>query len=100
MVLTQDFNLDQKTIRKVGLQPCEKEVNAQIAPRARVFKYPDLDNVFVMESDLYGNPIPKDACYLAFYGAHGLMGKYMSIEKLKKATVRDISKIVERNKAG
>ncbi len=100
MVMIDDFNIDQKTIRKVGLQPCDKDVNAQIAPRARVFKYPNLDNVFVMESDLYGNPVPKEACYLAFYGAHGLIGRYMSIEKLKRASVKDISKIVERNKEG
>ena len=100
MVLTDDYNLDQKTIRKIGLQPCDKDFSAQIAPNARVFKYPSLDNVFVMESDLYGNRIPKEACYLAFYGAHGLMGKYMSIEKLKRLSARDISKIVERNKKG
>ncbi|MEP6615293.1 MAG: hypothetical protein ABJA57_01880 [Ginsengibacter sp.] len=100
MVLTNDFNIDHKTIRKIGLKPCDKAFNDQVAPHARVFKYPFLENVFIMESDLYGNPMPKKYVFLAFFGTHGLIGRNLSIEKLKRATVQYIRKIVERNKEG
>ena len=71
-----DFNIDDETISKIGLILSDKPINAQIAPNARVFEYPHLDNVFIMESDLYGNTMPKNSCFLAFYGTHGLIGKH------------------------
>ncbi len=69
-----DFNIDEETIHKVGLRLSDKHINAQIAPNARIFEYPYLDNVFVMESDLYGNRMPKNSCFLVFSGTHGLIG--------------------------
>ncbi len=100
MVHNNDFNIDEETITKVGLILSDKPVNAQISPTARVFKYPDLDNVFIMENDLYGNIMPKDSCFLAFYGTHGLIGKHLKVETLKNASVEDIKKIVESNIEG
>ena len=93
------LNVDEETIIKIGLTLSEKPI-AQIAPNARVFEYPNLDDVFVMETDLYGNPMPKDCCFLAFYGHHGFMGKYLKVETLKKARVEDIKKIVETHIKG
>jgi hypothetical protein len=95
-----DFNIDNETILKLGLRPSDKEINAQIAPEARVFIYPFLDNVYIMESDLYGNKMPKDSCFLAFNGQHGLMGKHLKVETLRNATIREIKNMVERNNAG
>ena len=100
MINTSDLNLDGTTISKVGLILCDEHINAEIAPNARVFKYPHLDNVFVMESDLYGNTMPKDSCFLAFHGTHGLVGKHLTVEALKNASVEDIKKLVERNSEG
>ena len=71
-------------------------INAQIAPSARVFEYPHLDKVFIMENDLYGNVMPSDFCFLAFYGQHGLIGKPIEVEILNKASVEDISNMVQR----
>lgn len=95
-----DLNIDEDTINKIGLQLSDKLSDAQIAPNARVFEYPNLDNVFVMESDLYGNRMPKNSCFLAFYGTHGLIGKHLSIETLKNASEEDIKNIVQRNTEG
>ena len=95
-----DFNIDEETINKIGLRPSDKLSNTQIPPNARVFEYPHLDNVFVMESDLYGNKMPKNSCFLAFYGNHGLIGKHLKIETLKNASEEDIKKIVESNSEG
>ena len=53
-----EFHIDEQTINKLGLQLSEKVINAQIAPSARVFEYPHLDKVFIMENDLYGNVMP------------------------------------------
>lgn len=100
MADNNDSNIDEETITTVGLTLSDKPVNAQIAPTARVFKYPDLDNVFIMENDLYGNIMPKDSCFLAFYGTHGLIGKHLKVETLKNASVEDIKKMVESNIEG
>jgi hypothetical protein len=100
MTTTNDFNLDKETISKLGLQPSESLINAQIALNARVFEYPDLENVFVMESDLYGNVMPKGSCFLAFYGSHGLIGKHMKVEELKNASKEEIKKLVESHSEG
>jgi len=100
MINSNDCNLDRETISSVGLTISDKHINAQIAPDARVFEYPDLDNVFIMESDLYGNIMPKDSCFLAFYGQHGLIGKHLKVETLKNATTAEIKKMVDCNSEG
>ena len=95
-----DYNIDKETESKIGLKLSSKNINDQISPNARVFEYPDLDNVFVMESDLYGNPMPKNSCFLAFYGLHGLMGKHLYVETLKNSSVEDIKNMIENNQEG
>lgn len=95
-----EVNIDEETIRKTGLRLSDKQVNAQLAPDARVFEFPQLENVFIMESDLYGNTMPKGSCFLAFYGRSGLMGQHLKVETLKNASIEEIKKIVERNAAG
>ena len=88
------FRIDEETISKIGLRPSNKHINAAIAPDARVFEYPGLENVFVMESDPYGNIMPKGSCFLAFYGSHGLIGTHLPIETLKQASVADVKNMV------
>jgi hypothetical protein len=100
MTNIDDFNIDEETISKVGLRRSTKTINAQIAPDARVFEYPHLDNVFIMESDLYGNTMPKNSCFLAFYGHHGLIGKHLKIETLRNASAEDIKNMVDSNSEG
>ncbi len=100
MTTTNEQNIDEETIQKLGLRLSEKPVNASIAPNARVFEFTDLDNVFIMESDLYGNTMPKGSCFIAFHGRQGLMGKHLKVETLKHASLEDIKKIVESNSAG
>jgi hypothetical protein len=95
-----EVNIDQETITKVGLRPSDNSTAVQIAAGTRVFDYPDLENVFIMESDLYGNRMPKGTCFLAFTGAHGLMGRQLSIDVLKSSSPRKIASIVESNNQG
>lgn len=94
------FNLDQETIAQLGIRQSNKSVNAQIAPNARVFEYPGVENVYIMESDLYGNPMPEGSCFLAFEGRAGLMGKHIKIETLRNSSIEEIKKMVEANQAG
>ena len=96
----KEVNLDEETIRKTGLRLSDKPVNAELAPEARVFEFPQLENVFIMESDLYGNTMPKGSCFLAFYGRNGLMGKHLKVETLKNCSIEEIKKIVESNREG
>ena len=96
----KDENIDQDTIDKIGLRVSDKAINAQIAPNARVFEYPNLENVFIMECDLYGNIMSKDHCFLAFYGNHGLIGKQIKMETLKNSSVEEVQKIIHRNEEG
>ena len=100
MESTHEENIDSETISKLGLRLSDQPVNAQIAPGARVFEYPKIQDVFIMESDLYGNKMPKDSCFLAFKGVHGLIGKHLKVETLKTATPEEIRKMVETNQDG
>lgn len=100
MITMTDANLNNNTIRELGLRLSDKKVNAVISPDARVFEYPHLENVFIMENDLYGNVMPKDSCFLAFTGHHGLIGMHLSVEALLKATVEDMKTMVESNIEG
>jgi len=93
-------NINSKTISALGLRLSDKKINAVISPDARVFEYPYLEDVFIMENDLYGKIMPKDSCFLAFYGHHGLIGKQLSVETLKNSTLTDIKNMVERNMEG
>ena len=94
------INRDDDTIKKVGLRLSEKAINSETAIDSRVFEYPHLENVFIMESDLYGNAMPEHSCFLAFLGNHGLMGKHLKIETLLNASVDSIKKLVQSNKEG
>ncbi len=100
MQYSEDFKIDEKTINQLGLQPSDNPVNTQVTIPARVFKYPDLENVFIMESDLYGNEMPEGSIFLAYYGRNGLMGQQLKLDLLKNASVEDIRKIVESNSNG
>lgn len=100
MTNRNDNHLDNETIRKIGLRPTDKPVNAQISPDARVFEYPGLENVFVMESDLYGNTMPEGSCFLAFNGRNGLIGKHLKIQTLRDGTMEDIRSMIESNTEG
>ena len=95
-----DNNIDETTIQNLGLRISDQPINAQIAPGSRIFEYPHLENVFVMESDLYGNPMPKGSCFLAFNGKHGLVGRHMTTEALANSTPAGIRNIVETNTDG
>lgn len=96
----KENNLTDATIRKVGLRISEKPINAALAHDSRIFEYPHLENVFVMESDLYGNAMPKDSCFLAFKGRHGMVGKHMTVEALTNSSIADIRQMVENNTDG
>lgn len=94
------YNIDEETIRKIGLIITNKKINAPSTPHARVFEYPHLDNVFIMENDLYGATMPENSCFIAFNGRHGLVGKHLTIDALKSATVEEIRKLVMDNSDG
>ena len=93
-------NLKQETIDLLGLIPAEKTINAQISPEARVFEYPKVENVYIMESDLYGNTMPEGSCFLVFLGRTGLIGKHITIDALVSSSVEDIKKMVADHDRG
>lgn len=93
-------NIDDETIKVMGLRLSSKPVNAETALNARVFEYPNLQGVYIMESDLYGNKMPKDSCFLAFSGQHGLIGKPVKVATLKHSTVMEIKQMVQQNNEG
>jgi hypothetical protein len=96
MIPSIDLHVDDETISTVGLKLSSNPL-ASISAYSRVFRYPDLEDVFIMETDLYGNSLPDDSCFLAFYGHHGLMGYELKLETLKNAKADEIKKIVESN---
>ncbi|MGZ3909252.1 MAG: hypothetical protein ACXVBR_04185 [Flavisolibacter sp.] len=92
--------IDEKTISQLGLLETKKQINAPCAPHARVFEYPHLDNVFIMENDLYGTIMPEHSCFIAFKGRKGLVGRSITIEALRNTSVEDIKKLVADNSEG
>jgi predicted nucleotidyltransferase len=94
MMNINTFSIDDETISKIGLQLSNKQINALIAPDSRIFDYPNLDNVFIMESDFYGNKVPQNSCFVAFYGNAGLIGKHLKVEFLRNATIEEMKNIV------
>jgi hypothetical protein len=100
MINENEVNIDAETIKALGLRLSNKPINAETALSARIFEYPLLEHVYIMESDLYGNTMPKDSCFLAFNGQHGLIGKHLKVETLKRSSVTDIEKMVQENNEG
>ena len=94
------YNIDEETINQLGLKITTKQINAPSTPHARVFEYPHLNDVFIMENDLYGATMPEHSCFIAFNGRHGLVGKHLTIAALKKSSVEDIRKLVADNSEG
>ena len=100
MTTINKYCLDKATIDKLGLRLSNQSINAQIALGSKVFEYPHIQNVFIMESDLYGNLMPEGTCFLAFEGQHGLIGRNLTIEKLTMASEDDIRSMVLHNNEG
>src|SRR5688572_18435863 len=99
-MLNTKYNIDDETIRNLGLEQSDVPIKASIAPEARVFRYPQLVDVFIMESDLYGNTMPENSCFLAFYGSHGLIGKHLKIETLKNSSIQQIREMIAAHDSG
>jgi hypothetical protein len=100
MANLKTINISDEAIATLGLKLTDKHVSDQLDSNSRVFEYPHLDDVFIMESDLYGNVMPNQSCFLAFHGKNGLMGKHLTIEKLMGASVDDVRHMVDANVEG
>lgn len=100
MVNSKTINLSDEVIQNLGLILTDKHVSDQLDSNVRVFEYPHLKDVFIMESDLYGNVMPGESCFLAFHGKNGLMGKHLTVEKLMSSSVDDVKQMVDDNVDG
>jgi len=89
--------IDDQTISKAGLRLSDTPVKSILALNARMYEFPALQDVYVMESDFYGNPMPEGSCFLAFLGRHGLLGTDMPLERLRTSSTEDIRKLVQSN---
>ena len=94
------YNIDDATIKKLGLQKTEAPEHSNIDPATRLFTFPNVENAYIMENDLYGNPMPAGSCFLAFQGKHGFVGQHLSIETLKNASAKDIKALIDANIGG
>jgi hypothetical protein len=95
MLNVTERHIDEETIRSIGLRPSERAIMPQLTVNPRVFEFSDLEDVFVMEGDFYGNPMPQGSCFLVFPGRHGLLGRQLRLEKLRNASAEDIQKMVQ-----
>lgn len=100
MRISNENNIDAETIKTIGLKLSDEPINAGTALSARVFKYSQLENVYIMEGDIYGNTMPKDSCFLAFKGEHGLIGKHLKVGTLKRLSASDLQTIIANNNKG
>jgi hypothetical protein len=100
MTNSTGFNIDDETIQSLKLQLTNEPLNGPNDLVGRVFKYPALEKVYIMESDLYGNMMPQGSCFLAFQGNHGLIGKHLYIKTLKSSTTADIKAMIAAHDQG
>ena len=100
MIKSTEHHLDDEIISRAGLRPSSRPLVIQPASQARVFEFPALENVFVMERDFYGNEMPDGSCFLVFNGRHGLLGEELRVETLRNASTAEIREIVLRNSEG
>ena len=94
------FQFDQKTVNDLGLYQSYKPVNAHVAQDSKIFQFRNLEDIYVMESDLYGNTMPAGSCFLAFNGRHGMLGKHLLIDALRRSSLEEIKKMVADNSNG
>jgi hypothetical protein len=92
--------IDAEMVQALGLQLSPTPLTAEAPIAGRVYKYPQLENVYIMERDLYGNLMPEGSCFLAFNGHHGLMGKRLKLATLKRFNAEDIKKVVREHNEG
>jgi hypothetical protein len=100
MINEATYHIDEETIRRLGLRPADIHAGSQLATGARVYRFPNLENVLVMESDLYGNPMPEGSCFFAAQGKHGLMGRRLRVEKLRTCSAEDVREMAQRISEG
>jgi hypothetical protein len=99
LIMMQSENISAQVISNLDLRlSTELETVSELT--GRVFEYPHIKNVYVMENDLYGNVMPEGSCFLAFSGKHGLIGKHIKIATLKDASIDDVRRLVENNEEG
>ena len=48
----------------------------------------------------YGNTMPENSCFLAFYGNHGLIGKHLKMETLKNSSIHEIRELIATHNSG
>ena len=92
--------LTSQVLDKAGLQLSDKKINAAVSPDALVYEFRQLAGVYIMENDLYGNVMPEDSCFLAFEGAHGLMGKHLKLDTLMTSSLSQIRELVAMHNEG
>jgi hypothetical protein len=95
MINEATYHIKQEIVNQIGLQPTDIPAGSQLATNARVYKFRDMEHVFVLESDLYGNPMPEGSCFLAVQGKHGLMGRRLRVEKLRTCSAEEIQKMAQ-----
>ena len=89
-------HIDEETISTAGLRLSDTPVKSVLAIKARMYEFSTLDDVYIMESDFYGNPMPEGSCFMAFKGRHGLLGTDMPLETLRTSSTEDI-RMVQSN---
>jgi len=95
MIKDTVYHIGAEIIDSMGLRLTDRPVSSLLAVNARVYEFPTLQNVFVMESDFYGNPMPEGSCFLAYYGRYGYIGTDLPAEKLKETSAEDIKKMIQ-----
>jgi hypothetical protein len=100
MISEAAYHIDAETIKTLRLHPATPPSGSQLASNARMYQFPNLENVYVMESDFYGNPMPEGSCFLAIQGKHGLIGRQMNVEKLRNCSAADLQKMMQSIQEG
>jgi len=91
--------VSKQVISNLSLQLTDK-LDTVSELTGKIYKYPNIKDVYILEKDLYGNSMPEGYCFLAFSGSHGMIGRQLSLKTLEKASEEDMRILIESNEQG
>ena len=100
MINEATYHVNEDIIINLGLQPTTIPISSPSTVGVRAYSVPTLEQVYIMENDLYGNPLPEGSCFLAVQGKHGLIGRSIREVKLRNYSAGEILNIVQKIQGG
>jgi|SRR6476620_4138960 len=96
MITTNNYTLDEEVVQFLALRLRLTPIEIDSTVTGRIFEYPHIPEVYILEDDLTGNRMPEGTCLLAFTDREKLEGVKLKIETLLISTPGDIKRLIQQ----